>query len=153
MPLAGKTISFTIGGVDTGQTVLWRQGNVVALNLAASGRPAATPIPPAESTPAPQPTPTPAPTPYPTPTPAPPRPAAGSVAESFAEPLANGAVLAVWQGNDEETGEPAPLLDTPAEFAEGNLLNRGDIIWIKLARALEWEGQRLVTGWNLVRIP
>ena len=156
-PLAGKTISFTIGGVDTGQTAVWRQGNVVALNLAASGRPAATPLPPAGSTPAPTPTPAatpaPTPTPYPTPTPAPPRPAAGSVAEAFAGPLADGSVLAIWTGEDEETGEPAPLLDTPAEFSEGNWLNRGDIIWIKLNRALEWEGQRLVTGWNLVRIP
>ena len=161
-PLAGQTISFAIGGVDTGQTALWRQGQIVALNLTASGRPAATPAPgPAPTaippTPAPQATPAPpAPTPTPYPTPAPtlePRPAAGSVAEAFDEPLAGDALLAVWVGNDEETGEPTPLLDTPAEFGAGRTLNRGDIVWVKLARPLEWQGQRLAAGWNLVRIP
>lgn len=157
-PLAGQTISFAIGGVDTGQTALWRQGQIVALNLTASGRPAATPTPgpgPTATLPAPTPAPpAPTPTPYPTPAPTPePRPAAGSVAESFDEPLAGDALLAVWVGIDEATGEPNPLLDTPAEFGAGNTLNSGDLIWVKLTRALEWEGQRLVAGWNLVRIP
>ena len=157
-PLAGKTISFTIGGVDTGQTAVWKQGQIVALNLTASGRPAATPAPgptPTAMLPAPTPAPpSPTPTPYPTPAPTPePRPAAGSVAEAFDEPLAGDALLAVWAGIDEETGEPKPLLDTPAEFGAGNTMSSGDLIWVKLTRALEWEGQRLVAGWNLVRIP
>ena len=159
---AGQTISFTIGSSVAEQTAIWSQGQRTPLNLTASGRPAATPAPgPAPTaippTPAPQATPAPpapTPTPYPTPAPTPePRPAAGSVAEAFDEPLAGDALLAVWVGNDEETGEPTPLLDTPAEFGAGRTLSRGDIVWVKLTRALEWEGQRLVAGWNLVRIP
>ena len=163
-PLNGRRISFTVGDVDTGQTVVWTQGGRTRLNLAASTTPAPTPTPTPAPTPTPQPTPTPTPTPtpYPTPTPTPyptpaptptPRPATGSVAEVFDAPVAGGALLSVWGGNDAETGEPTPLLDTPAEFGAGNTLNSGDIIWVKLARPLEWQGQRLAAGWNLVRIP
>ena len=159
-PLNGQRISFTIGGVDTGQTVVWSQGGRTRLNLAASTTPTPTPAPTPAPTPTPTPTPAPTPqptqTPTPTPTPYPtpaPRPAAGSVAEVFDAPVAGGALLAVWGGNDAETGEPKPLLDTPAEFGAGNTLNSGDLIWVKLARPLEWQGQRLAAGWNLVRIP
>ena len=159
---AGQAITFTVGEVYAEESANFQQGQRTPLNLTASGRPAATPapgptptaIPP---TPAPRPTPAPpapTPTPYPTPAPTPePRPAAGSVAEAFDEPLAGDALLAVWAGNDEATGEPKPLLDTPAEFGAGNTMSSGDLIWVKLTRALEWEGQRLVAGWNLVRIP
>ena len=161
---AGQAIAFTVGEWSAEESANFEQGQRTPLNLTASGRPAATPPPgptptamlPAP-TPAPQATPAPpapTPTPYPTPAPTPePRPAAGSVAEAFDEPLAGDALLAVWVGNDEETGEPTPLLDTPAEFSAGRTLHRGDIVWVKLTRALEWEGQRLVAGWNLVRIP
>ena len=71
----------------------------------------------------------------------------------FDGPVAGDALLAVWAGNDAETGEAKPLLDTPAEFGAGNTLNSGDLIWVKLAHPLEWQGQRLAAGWNLVRIP
>ena len=36
-PLNGKSVSFTVGGADTGQTVVWSQGGRTRLNLAASG--------------------------------------------------------------------------------------------------------------------
>ena len=51
---AGKTVTFTIGGIPANETALWVQGQVTELNLSASpalGAPTATPVPAPTPTP------------------------------------------------------------------------------------------------------
>ena len=51
---AGKTVTFTIGGIPANETALWIQGEVTELNLSASpspGTPTATPVPAPTPTP------------------------------------------------------------------------------------------------------
>lgn len=78
---------------------------------------------------------------------------AGSVyspAQVFASLISGGSLVVVWRYDNATQDWSSFAPDAPAELNDLELLNTGDIVWIRLAADREFQGQRLKAGWSLI---